>query len=227
MGRYQDLDQHCLPGMLREEDGNRRDGIYRVLSGEAAERAALKIIQRHLDPAAERHRQAHGALVPDLRFRFMGFPVWGEVKSINMPCGDVLLRMDQHHNFGLVEQDHRDANVAYCFLLHPPDVQSVAPIDLVDWFLEHGRLRLLSLNEVDWRLKLADAREYMQKSMVESHERYRRKRNIPEGRRRGWAAYRWWRVRGNKFFAGWQGDEYTFAEVVSQRREPPETQTEG
>jgi uncharacterized protein YijF (DUF1287 family) len=225
MGRYQDLDQFTLFPM--DEAKVRREGIYRVLSGEAAERAALKIIQKQIDPNAKRHRQAHGALVPDLTFSFMGYPVWGEVKSVNMPHGDVLLRMDQHHNFGLVERDHQDANVAYCFLLHPPDVQTIAPADLVGWFLAHGRLRLLSLNEVDWRLHRTGARAYIQKSMVEAHERYRRKHNIPKGRRRGWAAYLWWRVKGSRFFEGWEGTEYTFAEVELQGRATQEAQTQG
>jgi hypothetical protein len=182
-----------------------------VLSGEAAERAALKIIRRRIDPKATRHRQARGAIVPDIRFRFMGYPVLGEVKSLNFPHGDILLRQDQHHNFSLIEHDHTDLNVAYLFMLHPPDVQAVAPTDLVDWYLEHGRLRVLSLSEVTWRLRQAEAKQYVQKSMHEAHKRYRRKRNLPEGgQRRGWAAYKWWRVRGNRFFDGWDGLEYTY-----------------
>ncbi len=88
--RYQDLDQRTLFPMLSLDwrGKNEREGAYRVLSGEAAERAALRILKRRVDAIAERHRHAVGAVVPDLYFRYRGNVVYGEVKSLNRYTGD-------------------------------------------------------------------------------------------------------------------------------------------
>lgn len=211
MSRYADLNQHQL---FAEEDKMtpHGQGIVRVLAGQAAEIAALRIIQKRLDPKAVVHRRAYGVVVPDVHFTFMGYPVLVEIKSLNMPQGDVLLRQDQYRNLSDIDADPVQPNVAYGFLLHPNGISTVPSVDLIDWFLKNSRLRLLSVPEIAWRLQRSAVREYLQKSMIESHERYRKKRNIPEGRRRGWGAYRWWRIRACNFFSGWEGEEYQWGE---------------
>ena len=62
MGRYQDLTQYPLfPQAVVDVTTTHGCGIMRVLSGQAGEMAALRIIQKHIDPAAQAHRTNGGA----------------------------------------------------------------------------------------------------------------------------------------------------------------------
>jgi hypothetical protein len=181
-GAYRDLYQHSMPGILDHTLGETR-----VLSGQAAEEAALMIVRQHLDPGATRFRQNLAGIAPDIRFSVGWTDVYLEIKSVAVQ-GDLLIRLDQHAG---IERFFRSvAPIYYGFLIHPTGITNkVRPVDYIPFMLEHAELRVLDPGTVH-QVLIDRGANYCSPSDT------------------GWANYEWLRMSVPKFFHGLQYGVY-------------------